>query len=157
MILLAWARDVPLLNKNREPNAEPKVLALSSGGLNLTLIQDLAYEIVISKGRHGAEESSSASSDRADEESLRMVVINENGDAKNLIKLDQDTLATFIGAPLPTLQITKILKNLKRIFKNIRRGESSDARQIIEMAKVAKNMDELSQVLAPSDINPSTL
>ncbi len=151
MILLAWAREDPVPTASSETAFEPKVLALSGANSNLTLIQDRTYEIVISDDKLATDRNSRTSQDEVNEESLRMVVINENGNAENIIKIEQGTLSSLIGAPLPTLQLADILNKLSTIFKNIRQQEPSDARQVIEMAKVVKNMNELSRVLSSSD------
>ena len=151
MILLAWAKEASNSAIPFGIDTEPKVLALSHGDSRLTLIQDLTYEILISDDKYSAKTNPGSVLAQETKESLRMVVINQGGDAENVIRLDQGTLSSLIGAPLPMAELTRILNNLSSIFNNIRQQKSSDARQVIEMAKVVKNMDELSQVLASND------
>ena len=150
MILLAWAKEKSYSGFQVESVNEPKVLALSHGETKLTLIQDLTYEILISDDKPIGKKDAKSVPGRDMGESLRMVVVNQCGDAENVIKLDQGTLSSLIGAPLPTLELTRILNNLSSIFNNIRRQKPSDARQVIEMAKIVRNMDELSRVLTPT-------
>jgi len=148
MILLAWTKDKAPPNTDPDQGEEPKVLSLNSTNGSLTLIQDPTSEIVIRDSNNAGSEKEGMT-DYPDSGSLRMVVINESGGTENVIKLDQGTLSALFGTPLPTYRLTRILNNLNGIFNIIRSRKSADVRQLIEMAKVARNMDELSKVLSP--------